>query len=413
MKMKADDIVDNEDKQMTKDNQKNQSKKKEIILLVEDELPLGKSIAAFLEEHGYSVIVVIDGLEAFQIFKQCNADLVITDMLLPGLHGIELIRLIKDEDSAVPIIGISAVYKLHDDMQELFKMGVAGFIEKPISFKHLLNLIKDVLQRSELQKKIHYYKNLYESLTKENKILKMKLERILETKGGGLLGKEIEKYRAICGVVTHGLKSEFMHIGYSLKEIRESDNTSQEVIDESDMIGRSLEYSRVLLQRLLNFLDMGSLQEEPIEPLELIKKTEVLVTPRLPSNIQLQIKITQNMEDVKIAANFEQLMGVLLELINNASQVLRQKGGTIEIKLEEKNNNAAISIKDNGPGIPVKLREKILKEQVPSKSGLGLGLYLCSKVITEFGGQLKMLTASGKGTTFTIVLPKIRDKKES
>jgi signal transduction histidine kinase len=244
-------------------------------------------------------------------------------------------------------------------------------------------------------------------------MLKERIARLSETKDGGLIDKELEKYRAICGEVAHGLKGEFMHIGYSLKEIRESGNTSPDILEESDVIDRSLSYCELLLQRLRNYLDMGSLQREPIDVLELIKKTDVLARPHLPSNIQLQIKVAPNLKMPKIFANSEQIMGIILELINNAVEVLRPKGGTIGIEPGVRNRKVIISVKDDGPGFPANLRKKILKEQVPSKSGLGLGLYLINKVISEFGGELDLKTGAGKGTTFKIAFSTIADKKET
>lgn len=413
MKVKGHDVTTNEDKQMTKNNQEDQPKKKETILIVDDEEQFLMSLEYMFssEMPDYAIISARSVHEAWEKFKINKPDLVTTDIFMPGVDGFELLRRIKNECPSTPVIIVTA---FPDTMTavEAIKGGADEYIVKPFDSKSFCEKIKTTLKRSKGDREIHYYRNLSEVLNSENKMLKERLEKLLETKGGGLTEKEAEKYRAICGAVAHGLKSEFMHIGYSLKEIREPGIKSQDVLDESNMIERSLEYSRALLQRLLNFLDMGSLQMEPIELLELIKKTEILCKPRLPSNIQLQIKVARDKEKAKISANFEQLTGVLLELINNASRVLHQKGGTIKIKLEEKNNKAAISVKDDGPGIPVKLRKKILKEQVPSKSGLGLGLYLCSKVITELGGQLNVLTDPGKGTTFTIEFPKIQDKKE-
>jgi signal transduction histidine kinase len=413
MKKKGHDVTTNEDKQVTKNNQEDQPKRKETILIVDDEehFLMHLEFMFRLEMPDYSIISAQSVHEAWEKFKINKPDLVITDIFMPGDTGLELLRRIKSEDPFTPVIILTCMNDA-ETVVGAMKIGADEYIEKLCGSEFLCEKIKNILKRSKREREGQYYRNLSEALTSENKMLKERFERLLETKGGGLMEKEAEKYRAICGAVAHGLKSEFMHIGYSLKEIREPGIKSQDVLDESNMIERSLEYSRALLQRLLNFLDMGNLQMEPIELLELIKKTEGLGKPRLPSNIQLQIKVDRDIEKVKISANFEQLIGVLLELINNAAQVLRQKGGTIEIKLEEKNNKAAISVKDDGPGIPVKLRKIILKKQVPSKSGLGLGLYLCSKVITELGGQLNVLTDPGKGTTFTIEFPKIQDKKE-
>jgi len=130
----------------------------------------------------------------------------------------------------------------------------------------------------------------------------------------------------------------------------------------------------------------------------------LLARPRLPSSVRLEITVDQSIKEQIVWANFE-LVGVLLELIHNASKALRAKGGTIGLHLEEREGEIAISVKDNGPGISEELKEKLLKEQVQSKSGLGLGLFLCNKVVNELGGKLKLETSSEEGTTITILLP--------
>jgi two-component system sensor histidine kinase/response regulator len=390
-----------------------QKEKRKTILIADDEADIRELISDFFELEGYSTIIAKDGYEAFALFEENRPDLVITDIRMPRINGFELVNKIKNKNSSVPIILISVV-RDYESLRKAYQMGIDEYIGKPFKLTELLEVVKKVLNKSKQLQDIQRFKDLSDFILKENKILKEKLEQLSESKAGAMPIKEAEKYKAVCREVAHDLKGEFMHIGYSLKEIRESTDPSGEVTEECDMIERSLAYSRLLLERLLNFLDMGSLQMEPIELAELIRKTEALAKPRLPSNIQLHIRISPHTTKTRISANFDQLMAVLMEFINNASKVLRPKGGIIEIKLEEKNNHALVSIKDDGPGIPVELKDKILNEQVPSKNGgLGLGLYLCNKVIDQVGGKLNMETKKGKGTTFTMILPTIREKKES
>jgi CheY-like chemotaxis protein len=399
---------------MTKNSRENKQEKKVTILVVDDERIFLNCIDFELRSRGsrYSPIFALDALEGLRVFKEKKPDLVITDLRMPNVDGLEFLTMLKKEDASTPVIMITA----HADrmtLAETIKMGASDYLVKPYDTDELINVIENTLSKSKMQRDLDHYKKLSDALDKENKMLKERIARLSETKDGGLIDKELEKYRAICGAVAHGLKGEFMHIGYSLKEIRESGNTSPDILEESDVIDRSLSYCELLLQRLRNYLDMGSLQREPIDVLELIKKTEVLARPHLPSNIQLQIKVAPNLKMPKIFANSEQIMGIILELINNAVEVLRPKGGTIEIEPGVRNRKVIISVKDDGPGFPANLRKKILKEQVPSKSGLGLGLFLINKVISEFGGELDLKTGAGKGTTFKIAFSTIEDKKET
>ncbi|MDQ1353656.1 MAG: two-component system, NtrC family, sensor kinase [Acidobacteriota bacterium] len=372
----------------------------------------------YLAECGYLTISAYNGEEGWDIFKRNTPDLVLTDLKMPILSGIDLISRIRKGSLYIPYIPyipiiIVSAYSIKDIEQKALKMGVNKFLSKPIDLSRMKRMIGDILNKSELERERDHYKFLANLLSEENEFLTEKLECLSESKAGGMPEKEAERYNAVCSEVAHDLKSEFMHIGLSLNEIRETAGTSPEIVEECNMIERSLAYSRLLMQRLLNFLEMGSLQREPIELKALIQKIEALAGPRLPSNIRLQTYIPAQMDNTRISGNYEQLMAIFLEFINNASRALHSKGGIIEIKLVEKDNHTFISIKDNGPGIPGELRNKIVKEQVPSKNGgLGIGLFLSGKVIKEFNGELRVETEDGKGTTFTISFPTLRDKKE-
>jgi two-component system NtrC family sensor kinase len=106
-----------------------------------------------------------------------------------------------------------------------------------------------------------------------------------------------------------------------------------------------------------------------------------------------------------ITANIEQLLEVLLELINNAKNALLKRGGVIELRVEQGDDQIAISVKDNGPGIPKEFMEHLFQNQVSSKSGSGLGLFLCKKVVSTLGGSLILQDSSDEGTEFRILLP--------
>ncbi len=384
------------------------------ILVVEDDESMGDLLCDFIEGfYGYNVIWAMDGKIGWDKCRATKPDLVLLDLAMPRMGGFELLRLIRKENLSTPVIIITG-HGTVAASTKAFKLGADDFINKPFSIDQIRRSIEECLCRSPLELETHHLKNLASGLAEENEWLKERIEqlKLSEKRKGKPASEEVDKYRAICGAVAHSLKGEFLHIGYSVKELQELANTSPDMQEEYDMIERSVAYSQILLRRLLDYLDMGKPRVEPIDTLELLRKTELLARPRLPSSIELQITIDHSMKERMVSANFEQLMGVLLELIDNAVRVLRERGGSIDLKLEERNGEIAISVEDNGSGIPEEFKEKLLKEQVPSKSGLGLGLFLCNKVVSTLGGKLNLQTASGKGTTFTILLPMAHDKKE-
>lgn len=115
------------------------------ILLVEDEAALSEPLAFLLEREGYDVDVAADGLEAVASFDRSGADLVLLDLMLPGLPGTEVCREIRAR-SQVPIIMLSAKDSEVDIVVGL-ELGADDYVTKPYSTRELLARIRAVLRR--------------------------------------------------------------------------------------------------------------------------------------------------------------------------------------------------------------------------------------------------------------------------
>ena len=153
------------------------------------------------------------------------------------------------------------------------------------------------------------------------------------------------------------------------------------------------------------------LQLETITVAELVKKIEILAAQRIPSIVQLKVEVQPAIGAYLIETDLTQVQGVILELINNASNALSKQGGRIKLVAKSKaENQITFYIRDNGPGVPAELRNALLKQQVLSKRGMGLGLFLSSKIIQVLGGALRLVSSSKKGTSFSVSLPLIHTK---
>jgi len=110
------------------------------IVVIEDEEQLGKLIQAFLEKHDYKISYVKDGDAALQTIREVKPDLILTDLLLPGVHGFDICKAIKADAQLahIPLMVMSAVYKTARDKYEAQRMGVDAFVEKPLNFHELL-----------------------------------------------------------------------------------------------------------------------------------------------------------------------------------------------------------------------------------------------------------------------------------
>ena len=358
------------------------------------------------KEEGFDVLAVRSGEEALTEYSRRKPDIILTDIRMPRMSGIELLKSIREKDKLTPVLIVTA-YLDSRMLIEAFKLGADDFIEKPVMlYQDLISRVNELINKSALENENDRLRRLIFELTKENKDLGLQLAaRRAEEHAAGAIHVDDTQFRAFCGAIIHGLKGEFLHIGDAAKNLQQIAPTPLDVQEECTLIQRSVEYSQLLLRRLIDYLEIGKPKIEPTSVLELIKRIELLVTPRLPSNVQLKIKIDQSAKEQTIYADVEQLVGVLLELMSNASDALREKGGLIELSVKYQVDKVLVSVKDNGPGIPESIKKDLFKLQVSSKRGLGLGLYLSSQNVAAIGGELQLESSSTKGTKFTILLP--------
>ena len=119
------------------------------ILVVDDEPTLRETLAENLEIEGFRVVTAADGLQALERFRQSQPDLVVLDLMLPELSGIEVCRQIRRE-SGVPILMLTARDSELDKVVGL-ELGADDYVTKPFGLRELLARVRALLRRSERQ----------------------------------------------------------------------------------------------------------------------------------------------------------------------------------------------------------------------------------------------------------------------
>ena len=116
------------------------------ILIAEDEPLMRKTICMKLEKDGYAIISCADGKEAIQKIEEEKPDLVITDMMLPYASGFEIIKFAKDNNSAIPVIVLSALGQ-ENTVENAFELGADDYITKPFNLNELSIRVKRLLKK--------------------------------------------------------------------------------------------------------------------------------------------------------------------------------------------------------------------------------------------------------------------------
>jgi len=118
--------------------------KKNLILIVDDEEEIRLLLKEFLEKNDFEVLLAEDGQQALKLAEEHIPDLVITDMLLPKEHGVEVMQAIKDK-LFLPIIAISGIYKKNEIKDKIADVYIDGFFEKPLDLDGILACIHSIL----------------------------------------------------------------------------------------------------------------------------------------------------------------------------------------------------------------------------------------------------------------------------
>lgn len=120
----------------------------EKILVVEDEITLSETLVYNLERQGYDVMAAMDGHEALRLARSQKPDLILLDLMLPGIDGLEITRILRKE-SSIPILILTAQGEEIDRVLGL-ELGADDYMPKPFSMRELLARVKAILRRIQL-----------------------------------------------------------------------------------------------------------------------------------------------------------------------------------------------------------------------------------------------------------------------
>ena len=212
-----------------------EKEKKPLILFIDDDVRAGELMLRFIEESPYRCEVFQNPHFALEYFNENSAELIITDLSMPGMTGMEVLAEIKKQNSEIPVIIITA-FSTVDNAIEAMRLGATDFIKKPYDMDELFVLIDKTLQ--------------HQRLTEENHLLKRQLK------------DEKNRY----GMIGH---SDTMHNVYALIE-KISDIRCNVIIEgESgcgkELVARAIHYQSRDAEKPFIVIDCGSLSDTLLE----------------------------------------------------------------------------------------------------------------------------------------------------
>lgn len=364
--------------------------KNSTILIVDDDPTNLKVLHEALRQFGFKVLVTQNGIKIFDLLSHQKVDLILLDILMPEIDGLQICKMLKnsDEFNEIPVIFLSALGELSNKM-EAFYLGAVDYITKPFKYEEVFIRVSTHL-----------------TVKKQYEELKRQKEQLIN------LNAAKDRFFSI---LAHDLRSPLVGL-IQISDLLMSDYKDL-CEDEKrfliENIQNSAKGSFELLENLLNWsrLQIGHFPFEPqkLDLNELVRQTKLLYT----NNANLKnIEIINNITEKSIVfADHSMLQIVFNNLIANAIKFsFKNSKIIIEGKIEKK--FFILSVKDSGIGIAEKdfkklfrIETKFSNKGTADEKGSGLGLILCKEFIEKNNGKVWVSSKENEGSTFFISLP--------
>ena len=376
--------------------------KEETILIVDDEEKNIKLIKGILASEQYHVFGALSGEEAITMVPDICPDLILLDIMMPGMDGFEVCRRLKEDEMTrmIPIVMVTALDEKEHSVKAM-KVGADDFLTKPVDHTELQVRIKSLLRIKA------YHDTLLESyreIAEKNEKLQ-ELERMKEE---------------LTHMIIHDLRSPLMVVSANLELLQmDGKSLSEKQLHKIEVSVRNCAEINQLIQGLLDThkMEEGKLEpdKETVDPVALADEVVEQFSTQAEAK-QMSLSFTKPHDIPSTRLDPHLIKRVLTNLLSNAIRHT-PKGGTIEVDMdlvEPEKESICLRVRDSGNGLAPQYHQKIFNkfEQLSLKeSGVicgasGLGLAFCKMAVEAHGGTIWVESeGEGKGATFNFTLP--------
>jgi two-component system sensor histidine kinase/response regulator len=387
---------------------------KDKVLIVDDNPKNLQVVATLLAENNYQVEVALDGEVAIAWMDKMDFDIILLDVMMPGMSGFDVCEKIKSLHNRenIPVIFLTARHDV-EGVTEGFKKGGVDYITKPFNHQELLARISTHV---ELKKSREKLANVNEWLSHEVAVKSQEL-----TKANNQLIKANEELKKLDKAKSDFLNSISLEIrtplngivgSMNLLKMHNQDEYAQEIISLLDSSVKNLEkYSFAALQ-IANLQLKGESQLQ-LTKIDLVPIVKSLIHDLIPISQAKQIEVAFNSHLKEAMVNVDQalMQDAVMALLE--SSLSYTKKGNINIELSDRESDIQISIIDTGnlfEGEEVEHFFGSLKHQnYQLERNNAMELYLAKMIILLHKGSIEFKNLSDKrGTITTIHLPKFK-----
>lgn len=381
-----------------------------LVLVVDDTVANVAVLAEHLSANGLEIIVAQNGEECVERARFAKPDLILLDIMMPGIDGFETCRRLKSfrETRDIPIIFMTALADISDKVTA-YEVGGVDYITKPFHVEEVLARVNAHLSILAMQR----------TMAAQNRHLQQEIaarsaaEEVLacRTKELARSNAELEQ---LAYVASHDLQEPLRMI-VSYLQLLDQRYTNRIDADASEFIAFAVDGAKrmqTLIDDLLAYSRLGS-RAKPLQPTSCAD----IVSDALR---YLRAAIEESGADVvcgdlpTVMGDATQLAQLFQNLIANAIKFGGKGTQVIRIEAEDAGSAWCVSVRDNGIGIAPEYFERIfvMFQRLHSRAkypGTGIGLALCKRIVDHHQGRIWVESELGQGSVFKFTLPKVRD----
>jgi CheY-like chemotaxis protein len=414
-------------------------------VLIVDDKPEGRYLLEnLLSGHGYATVAVENGLAGLERLREEHFDLVISDILMPGMDGYQFCKHVRgDEDLLhLPFVFYTATYQDVRDEDLALKIGASAFLRKPAAPDTVLATVAAALEKqgaetAGLDTEDREVLKLYnERLVKklESKMLQLEVEvserrkaeeerRLIEQRM--LQAQKLETLGMLANMVAHDFNNLLLGIMMNADLIQQDLPVTSPAHRQAEDIISISRQAADLCRQLLAYNGKRPLMLETMDLSRSIKEFTRLIGMSLPPSISVHYKLEEELPLVH--ADEKQIRQIILNLVQNSAEALGERTGSVtiatgsrslsEVDIEqcllrdqgEPGDYVFVEVEDTGCGMSHDVLQRICDPFFTTKdTGHGLGMAAVLGIAQGHSALLRIRTEPGRGTNIALFLPRAK-----
>ncbi|MBI4598436.1 MAG: hybrid sensor histidine kinase/response regulator [Candidatus Omnitrophica bacterium] len=368
------------------------------VLVVDDEPKIRKLLEQMLRDSGCAVRTAADGVEGLELFTCKPADLVLTDIKMPKLSGVELLEQLKQLDPLVNVAVITGNASLEGAV-DVMRDGACDFLSKPFELTQVQAIVYRCQQRVRLRQQVRSAQEGRLKLEELNR----RLTELSELKSFFLMTLSHEVNTPLC------LMSEWIRLlaDGTLGPLSEDQQRGTKTLLEA--------YERLhrLLQQMIDLTQGHTilLRRQPVAAQAMVQEALARLTEQVAQRA-IPVEVSLPAVPLMVEADRQRIEAAVGFVLENAIRFNRQ-GGRVTITMEGSPQAVSIRIQDTGVGIAPEDIERVFepfyqtdRRMNRTYDGAGIGLTLAKRYVELHGGSISLTSELGAGTTVTLSLPR-------